>query len=113
MAQYRQSSETAQRKGQTDEEKTRVERRIPASIEVEEYKICLPVNAARVLEWLAASARKNPTDYIEGTVLDHLHRKLTQLDDREAEDILQNKGIPGEWDWKESEFSTVEAAKRS
>lgn len=78
---------------------------------VEEYKVTLPQNAARVLEWLAAWAKKTPEEYIESTVYDHLHGALTQLDDKEAEDILRNKGMPGEWDWKNSVRSRLQEAR--
>ena len=77
---------------------------------LERYTVALPQNAARVLEWLASGDGKAPEDYIQETLLGCLRQALTHLDDARAADLLTNKGIPGEWDWRQGENTKIEAS---
>lgn len=95
MAQSRQLTTRAQRKGQTDVENIREE-------PVERYTVSLPRSAATVLELLAHEDMETPEDFIQRAVLRHLNESL---------DLLRDRGTDGEWAWKDGPISIIETAR--
>jgi|GEM_PF-5718111 hypothetical protein len=54
----------------------------------ETYTIDLPSTSASFLEWLGMRHDMTPKEYIEKMVKEYLQSALTQLDDKEAADLL-------------------------